>query len=117
MYPASGNRGEGAKNEAETVDVGFACDRTERQEFARYEAIQVCEVERNSPLLFPLGEAQKMRPKPWISEQHRDMSWQSVVSRCTDFARYEARSRTEERGEIRRLCTPRERESGRGRKK
>ena len=62
MNPASGNRAEGAKNEAETVDSGFACDRIERQEFARYEAIEVCEVERNSPLLFPLGEGAKNEP-------------------------------------------------------
>ena len=96
MNPASGNRAEGAKNEAEIVDVGFACDRIERQEFARYEAIEVCEVERNSPLLFPLGEGAK-------NEAESVDFGRTTEREMIDFARYEARSTTAERGEIRRL--------------
>ena len=65
------------------MDFGFACDRIERQEFARYEAIEVCEVERNSPLLFPSARAQKMSGNRGFRECRTsldELEWQVQIS-------------------------------------
>ena len=88
------------------MDVGFACDRIERQEFARYEAIEVCEVERNSSFSVPSARAQKMRPKPWISEKTRRKA-------MTQISHAMRRDRQLRSGAKFAAYEPRERESGR----